>query len=61
MALTHGSILFLIDMKEFDLFAMHMSISLIEEPKSCIVQNHKMFAPKSYTAGFLHTDSLNVA
>ena len=30
---------------------------LVGEPKSCIVQKHKIFAPERYTAGFLYTDS----
>ena len=36
---------------------------LVGEPKSRIVQKHSrtVFAPERYTAGFLHTDSLNSA
>ena len=35
--------------------------SFSREPKSCIVQKHKIFAPERYTADFLYTDGLNSA
>ena len=40
------------------LFLKH---KIVREPKSHIVQKHTFFAPERYTAGNLHTDSLNSA
>ena len=31
--------------------------TLVGEPKSCMVQKHKSFAPERCLAGFLYTDS----
>ena len=40
---------------------MKMDFLVVGEPKSRIVQKHTFFAPERYTAGILHTDSLNSA
>ena len=34
---------------------------IVGEPKSRSVQKHTFFAPERYTAGILHSDSLNSA
>ena len=39
----------------------HICYIVVEEPKSRIMQKRTYFAPERYTAGILHTDSLNSA
>ena len=52
-----------IKMKEYGELdtSVHEKVTIVEEPKSRIVQKHTFFAPERYTAGTLYTDSLNSA